>query len=144
MPLHVYAYIHLIHDIDNKTLSLDLLLATAILAVFISSWLTPSTTTAAAPILQLHASNNDTSSTTTPIKHIVILVQEDISFDHYFGTYPNATNPPGEPKFVASPNTPPVNGLNSTLLYQNPNSANPIRLDRSASVTCAMNHHYTE
>jgi phospholipase C len=84
------------------------------------------------------------SNTNTPIKHIVILFQEDISFDHYFGTYPNATNPPGEPKFVPSPNTPSVNRLNSILLYQNPNSANPSRLDRSASVTCAMNHHYTE
>ena len=62
----------------------------------------------------------------TPIKHLVVIVQEDISFDHYFGTYPNATNPPGEPHFSASPNTPSINGLNSSLLYQNPNSANPI------------------
>ena len=36
----------------------------------------------------------------TPIKHLVIIFQENVSFDHYFGTYPNATNPPGEPKFV--------------------------------------------
>ncbi|HEX2776015.1 MAG TPA: alkaline phosphatase family protein, partial [Candidatus Acidoferrales bacterium] len=35
--------------------------------------------------------------TTTPIKHLVIIFQENVSFDHYFGTYPVATNPSGEP-----------------------------------------------
>ena len=90
------------------------------------------------------ASNLSSSvTTTTPIKHLVIYVPEDISFDHYFGTYPNATNPPGEPKFIASPDTPKVNGLNSTLLYHNPNLVNPFRYDRSANITCAMDHHYT-
>jgi phospholipase C len=79
----------------------------------------------------------------TPIKHIVVIVQEDISFDHYFGTYPNAANPPGEPKFTPYPNTPSINGLNSTLLYHNPNSANPFRIDRSSFITCSMNHNYT-
>jgi phospholipase C len=34
-----------------------------------------------------------------------------VSFDHYFATYPNATNPGNEPAFTASPNTPSVNGL---------------------------------
>src|SRR5580658_48884 len=33
----------------------------------------------------------------TPIQHIVIIFQENVSFDHYFATYPNAMNPPGEP-----------------------------------------------
>ena len=49
--------------------------------------------------------------TATPIKHLVILFQENISFDHYFGTYPNATNPQGEPVFKAAAGTPSVNGL---------------------------------
>ena len=41
------------------------------------------------------AAPSATSTTTkTPIKHIVVLFQENVSFDHYFGTYPNATNPP--------------------------------------------------
>ena len=40
------------------------------------------------------------TNTKTPIKHLVILFQENVSFDHYFGTYPNATNPPGEPKRI--------------------------------------------
>ena len=84
-----------------------------------------------------------TTSTTTPIKHLVVIVQEDISFDHYFGTYPNAQNPSGEPHFSASSNTPSINGLNSSLLHQNPNSANPLRLDRNSLYTCSMNHNYT-
>jgi len=61
----------------------------------------------------------------TPIKHIVVIFPENISFDHYFGTYPHAANPPGEPKFVASPNTPMVNGLTTALLTRNANAANP-------------------
>ena len=34
--------------------------------------------------------------TATPIKHLVVIFNENVSFDHYFATYPNATNPPGE------------------------------------------------
>ena len=26
--------------------------------------------------------------TATPIKHLVVIFQENVSFDHYFGTYP--------------------------------------------------------
>ncbi len=70
---------------------------------------------------------------------------ENNSFDHYFGTYPNATNPAGEPKFVADPHTPSINGLLSAgLLTSNLNSANPFRLDRSQEITCDMNHGYKE
>ena len=35
------------------------------------------------------------SGTTTPIKHVVVIFDENISFDHYFGTYPNAANTDG-------------------------------------------------
>ena len=49
--------------------------------------------------------------TTTPIKHVVVIFQENVSFDHYFATYPKALNPAGEPRFVAKRNTPTVNGL---------------------------------
>ena len=28
------------------------------------------------------------SGTSTPIKHVVVIFQENVSFDHYFGTYP--------------------------------------------------------
>ena len=38
---------------------------------------------------------------TTPIHHLVVLFQENVSFDHYFGTYPDAENKAGETPFVA-------------------------------------------
>jgi len=78
----------------------------------------------------------------TPVKHLVVIFDENISFDHYFGTYPNAANVAGEPRFDAAPDTPSVNGLNQTLLTANPNAANPERLDRSQAVTCSQNHGY--
>ncbi|MBX6762195.1 MAG: alkaline phosphatase family protein [Rubrobacteraceae bacterium] len=84
------------------------------------------------------------SQTTTPIKHVVVIFQENVSFDHYFGTYPNAKNPPGEPAFHARKNTPSVNGLNETLQApNNPNSVQPFRLDRSQFETCDQDHGYT-
>jgi phospholipase C len=90
------------------------------------------------------------SATATPIQHLVVIFNENISFDHYFGTYPNALNPPGEPKFTAAPNTPTVNGLSNALLNSNPNlnplngtsAANPFRLDRSQAFTNDMDHDY--
>jgi phospholipase C len=83
--------------------------------------------------------------TTTPIKHVIVIFQENISFDHYFATYPYATNPTGEPAFFARPDTPKVNNLlNAGLLTENPNSTQPFRMDTGlASVTCDMNHSYT-
>ena len=35
-------------------------------------------------------------STKTPIEHVIVLFQENVSFDHYFGTYSKAENLPGE------------------------------------------------
>jgi phospholipase C len=88
------------------------------------------------------------SAIATPIQHLVVIFQENVSFDHYFGTYPHATNPAGEPKFKAAANTPSVNGLTSTLLNNNPNlnpanltgASNPFRLDRSQAVTSDQDH----
>ena len=37
------------------------------------------------------------SRTSTPIKHLVVLFDENVSFDHYFGTYPKAANTDGTP-----------------------------------------------
>jgi phospholipase C len=91
------------------------------------------------------------SKTATPIKHLVVIFQENVSFDHYFGTYPYATNPSGEPHFAASPHTPSINGLSNALLNLNPNlntangtgAANPFRLDRSQAATNDQDHDYT-
>jgi phospholipase C len=73
---------------------------------------------------------------TTPIRHVVVIYDENISFDHYFGTYPHAVNGPGEVPFHAAPGTPTVNGLSGALLSRNPNSTNPFRLDRADAITC--------
>jgi phospholipase C len=102
-------------------------------------------------------------ATATPIKHVVVIYQENVSFDHYFGTYPHALNPAGEPPFEAAPDTPTVNGLcgpatgapgpsptnppcdgQSALLTSNPNLDNPQRLDRSQALTCDMDHNYND
>lgn len=90
-------------------------------------------------------------NTATPIKHVVVIFQENVSFDHYFATYPNATNPAGEPAFYAGPGTGTVNGLSGALLTNNPNAnnpanganaINPFRLDRSQASTCDQGHNY--
>jgi phospholipase C len=95
--------------------------------------------------------------TATPIKHLVVIFQENVSFDHYFGTYPFAANTDGT-TFRAQPGTPKVNGLyrsiNSSgptgpLLTNNPNTgtdgkpANPTRLTHSQALTCDQDHGYT-
>jgi phospholipase C len=84
------------------------------------------------------------SATATPIKHLVVIYDENISFDHYFATYPKAENPAGEPSFKARPGTPAINGLTSTLLNNNPDANAPFRLDRSEAVTCDNDNHYTD
>src|SRR6201997_1880214 len=99
------------------------------------------------------AEDRDDVHTATPVKHLVVIFQENISFDHYFGTYPYATNPPGEPAFHAKAGTPSVNGYTDGLLFKNPNflnsagngagAANPFRLDRSQAATKDQGHDYT-
>ncbi len=82
-------------------------------------------------------------TTATPIRHLIVVFQENVSFDHYFGTYPRAMNLPGEPPFVPASGTPSVNGLTETLLLHNPNKANPSRLSPQQAMTCDMDHDYT-
>jgi len=90
-------------------------------------------------------------STTTPIKHLVVIFGENESFDHYFGTYPYAANTDGT-TFTAKPGTPAVNGLYTTitksgpagpLLTSNPNEYNPQRLTPAEALTSDQNHGYT-
>jgi len=90
--------------------------------------------------------------TATPIKHLVVIFQENISFDHYFGTYPHAANTGGQP-FTPLPGTPRVNGLltpapgGGTLLTNNPNGANPVRYSPANIndlLTCDQDHDYTD
>jgi phospholipase C len=53
------------------------------------------------PIYPASAGDRDDSKTRTPIKHVVVIFHENVSFDHYFGTYPHAFNLPGEIPFHA-------------------------------------------
>ena len=95
----------------------------------------------------------DSLRTATPIKHLVIIYNENVAFDHYFGSYPQATNPSGEPAFKALPHTPEANTLiTANLMTNNPNftntangvnAAEPFRLDRSQASTADQNHSYT-
>ena len=101
-----------------------------------------------------------TSNTTTPIKHLVVIFQENVSFDHYFGTYPKAANTSGQ-RFHAARNTPRVNNLVDTkgaggtgnLLTNNPNKdasgnqVNPRRYDPANIndvLTCDQDHDYND
>lgn len=104
---------------------------------------------AIAPAANAQENTAQAVKTTTPIKHVVVIFQENVSFDHYFGTYPYALNVKGEPQFTATPGTPQVNNLltpkneKTNLISHNPNSNNPVRLDRSEAVTDDMDHGYT-
>jgi phospholipase C len=104
---------------------------------------TPSTVSA--------AMYRDTNDTATPIKHLVVIFDENVSFDHYFGTYPYAANTDGT-HFKAKPGTSTVNGLYTRitkngpvgpLLTRNKNEYNPERLTPSEALTCDQNHGYT-
>jgi phospholipase C len=106
---------------------------------------------AAATAASTHATPR-ANATATPIRHLVVIFGENISFDHYFGTYPNAANTDGQ-TFRASPGTPAVNGLTDSLLTNNPNLSNPQRLDSSVlglagspggQLTCDQDHNYTD
>ena len=78
------------------------------------------------------------TSTKTPIKHVVVVFQENVSFDHYYGVYPNA------PGFTAKTGTPIPNNYisNPSLLTSNPNLFNPFLL--SNVLTCDMDHEYLD
>jgi len=99
--------------------------------------------TAAVPALA--TGGHPAAVTATPIKHLVVIFQENVSFDHYFATYPSAVNTPGEPRFTAAAGTPSVNGLNEALQApNNPNSVQPFRLGRDQVQTCDQDHTYTD
>jgi len=101
--------------------------------------------------------------TTTKIKHVVVIFGENVSYDHYFGTYPNAANPAGETPFpsttapannnLRAPLDPtaafaPVAGVD--LLGMNPNlnaangtgATNPFRLAAAQAWTNSQGHNY--
>jgi phospholipase C len=129
----------------------------------------PASTPAAASTPAPTVSAQDAVATATPIKHVVVIFGENVSFDHYFATYPQAANPAGEPQFTAAAGTPTANNLasnnliaaNPNALASSPNTAGrtvgavtiaglglpaadllPFRLDRSQANTESQNHAY--
>lgn len=81
------------------------------------------------------------AATATPIKHVVVIFQENVSFDHYFGTYPGTNNLMDTPGL----------GGKGTLLNNNPNrdasgdQVNPRLLDPSNIndvLLCDQDHNY--
>ncbi len=105
-------------------------------------------------LAQQKTAGSVSSPTATPIKHLVVIFDENVSFDHYFATYPNALNPAHETPFKALATTPRVNGLTQLLLERNPNflnvkvnqsyAVNPFRLGPAQAATADQNHGYTE
>ncbi len=100
-------------------------------------------------VAPLHAFAANTAK--KQIRHVVVLFQENVSFDHYFGTYPHALNPNGEPAFIPLAGTPMVEGYTSELLTSNPNylnlqngpgRSNPFRLGRDQAATADQDHGY--
>jgi phospholipase C len=104
--------------------------------------------------------------TQTPIQHVVVIFQENVSFDHYFGTYPNAANTDGQP-FHALTGTPAIDGLTpafskelppsmrhtTNLLTENPNASLSQRLDSNVTglpgdaggqLICDQDHDYSD
>jgi phospholipase C len=133
----------------NRKLKTALLSTAALFAVAI-----------AAPVVAGNADKNaagdpNTLTTKYPIKHLVVIFNENISFDHYFGTYPNVLEIEGESPFKAAKGTQTdINNyiLHGNLLIKNPNAlntangagaANPFRLDRTQAATADQGHAYT-
>jgi len=109
------------------------------------AWRTVAAAVAAALCLApVHAESD--GETKTPIRHVIVIFDENVSFDHYFGTYPHAQpNANGTTYFHAGQGTPSANTLESSgLLTNNPNGIDPFRIDRSVPVTCDQDHTYSD
>jgi len=127
--------------LNNKRLTVVVLILVIQFILLDTSLLAPG----AAAVANATDKTTITNSTLTPIKHLVVIFQENVAFDHYFGTYPKVGNPSGR-NFSSSPNTPSINNLTTGLLTNNTNSANPFLLNRSQAVTvasCDPSHAYT-
>jgi phospholipase C len=100
------------------------------------------------------AGDDHNGGTATPIKHVVVIFGENVSFDHYFATYPNAANAAGETQqgsgttaatFKAADDTPrniATLAHDGLLAPNNPNSVQPSRLTPGQAVTCDQDHTY--
>src|SRR5437879_13204615 len=86
------------------------------------------------PVHPASAQDKDGSSTKPPIKHVVVIFQDNVSVDHYFGTYPHAKENTDGSKYFrgAKDDTPRVDSIESAgLLTNKTNGVNPFRIERS-------------
>jgi phospholipase C len=128
------------------------LLALSLTSTLVLSGCGTGLTPAPAPVVTPTPTVTPTTSAQV-IKHVVVIFGENISFDHYFGSYPNAANLPGESVFTPASGTP-TNIANYTttpaLLTDNPNlsvsngaaATNPYRLARAQAGTADQGHNY--
>ncbi|UUT34511.1 phospholipase C [Microbacterium elymi] len=98
------------------------------------------TRTASAPA----SASPSAQATTTPIRHLVVIFGENVSFDHYFGTYPVAANTDGTPFHAASDTAHADTLTTSGMLTHNPNASAPRRLTHEQALTCDQDHDYTD
>ncbi|MGA5130319.1 phospholipase C [Streptomyces olivoreticuli] len=84
------------------------------------------------------------ADTASPVEHLVVVFDENVSFDHYFATYPRAANTDGT-RFTPARDTPArVDNLRTAgLLAKNPNQYAPKRLGPRQAMTCDQNHSYS-
>ncbi len=154
-----------LHSISAGKRFLKPALALAISAALLAACGSDNSSTATTTTTTTTTTTVATAKAATPIQHVVVIFQENVSFDHYFGTYPTASNPAGEPGFTAATGTPSANNLltpldvtksfaalsSVNLLTANPtstntangtNAINPFRLDRSQAATNDQDHNY--
>ena len=99
---------------------------------------------ASVPALASAPPQHHGAETSTPIKHLVVLYQENVSFDHYFAHVPRGGEPGWRAAVHGRAGTRRVSGLNASLLApNNPNSVQPFRLSRAQAQTCDQDHSYT-
>jgi phospholipase C len=136
-----------LHVLKKEKLAVIALTLVVIPLILLDTSLLLSVASAAEAVTTTIATTSPTNPpTATPIKHLIVIFQENVAFDHYFATYPKAANPDPRFSFHASPNTPSINRLTAGLLTNNTNLANPFRLDRSQATLIALcnpDHDYT-
>src|SRR3954463_971442 len=85
------------------TVSTLALLAASVPAIAAHSAATSPAAVKSAAVKSAAVKWRPSAATATPVKHLVVIYQENVSFDHYFATYPHAANTAGEPVFRARP-----------------------------------------
>lgn len=101
-------------------------------------------TAATASAKPLRVAPDHSTQTASPIKHLVVIFDENVSFDHYFGTYPDAKNTEGT-RFTPVSSTPKTDNLvTSGALTSNGNLYYPSRLTPDQALTCDQDHSYLD